>query len=397
MKHATQIVWSGALVLLMTSGLGCSGGAPSGGNGESGKGENNAVVAPVTNVAPAVVNTGSGTSTGPKAVVEKAAIDAGELEYGLPKDYVFPIRNAGDRPLNLFVRSRDCSCAEVSGIEDPVQPGKTAEVKVRWNPKPGTVGKETLGTLIGTNDPAKPSVRLTVEANINPAIRVSPTNWKFIDFERLPPDQPAERVLNVFSSKLAAFKLDAHLTHPASEKPAFDVKVNKIEPGEQLDGVTVKSGYQVVVRSFDKLPRGYIQQELVLDIEVPGEAKRTIDMPVYAFVPTGIFTVGPEEIAFTKPNIAEGDEVKAVVRFDVPTGKETVEIARVEPSFVEVAEQPKAIGNGVWQFKLRVPKNNAEAMKYQPDNFFEGKVYLKTKPGEGEVPVRLKWSPPLPR
>src|SRR5262249_1924234 len=118
-----------------------------------------------------------------------------------------------------------------------------------------------------------------------------------------------------------------------------------------------------------------------------------IVMPVYGEVETGAVRVVPNVIEFRTPRLKEGENVKVMLQFLVPSDDDRVELVRVEPSFLQ-AEPPKMVRKGLWQMAVRIPRENPEAEKRQPDNFFEGQLVLKTSaPAAPDVPVRIKWQP----
>jgi hypothetical protein len=252
-----------------------------------------------------------------------------------------------------------------------------------------------MRAVLRTNDPQNNPLNLEIKGQINPQVRISPENWAYIDFDQLTAGKPTERILNVYSTRLNQFSLAAALRNGA-EPAAFVAEVKPLEPGSEVDGQKVKSGYSVVLRTVNNLPRGYLLRDLVLSITVPGETAREVILQVYGKVPNGIFTIHPEdEIQFTKKNLADGDEARVVVQFAVPKPDEKVEVVRCEPPFL-VADAPRlAVAGqpGRWIFTLRIPKNSAEAMKFQPDEFFEGAVYLKVTGSDTDVSVRVKWVP----
>jgi hypothetical protein len=325
--------------------------------------------------------------TGPRAVVRDRIIDAGGVEYGSPKDYVFPVKNAGDQDLTLELLSRACACAVVT-LPPPIPPGQEAQIKVRWAPTPG--GPPRFKMSVRTNGPRDTPIALEIKGESNLQVRISPEGKGYLDFDVLQVGRTTEQVLNVYSTKLNQFDLTAAIKH-GSEPPAFQAEVRPLDVGSEVDGQKIKSGYSVVVRTANSLPRGHILRDLVLTVSVPGETPREVVLNVYGKVPNGIFTIQPEEeILFTRKNLSEGDEAKVVVQFSVPQPDQTIEVVRCQPSFL-VADPPRLVVPGKWLFTLRIPKNDPEAKKLQADEFFEGAVYLKATGSDSLVPVRVKW------
>lgn len=330
---------------------------------------------------------------GPRLVTKSTSIEANDVEFGIPKDYVFTLENIGDKPLNLEVHSKACACSEIS-LPAEIRPRQTGEVRIRWAPVPGDPLSKRLPTVLKTNDPTHDKLTLEIKAQINPRIRVYPFNLAYIDFDQLSAAK-AERVIIVCSTKLNEFGLSASI-RDGNEPPAYQVHVAPLEAGGTvIESQPIKSGYAVTVSTLDKLPQGYLRRDLLLQVTIPGESAREIVLPIYGKVENGIFTVAPSEVEFKVKNLADGDQARAVVNFLVPSPNEKVEVLRCEPSFIQ-AEAPKLATPdkwGRWTLNLRIPKDNPAAMKLQPEKFFEGIVYLKVSGSDTPVPIRVKWNP----
>jgi hypothetical protein len=69
--------------------------------------------------------------------------------------------------------------------------------------------------------------------------------------------------------------------------------------------------------------------------------------------------------------VREADSKKAHVQFIVPSDAETVRVGS-EPAFLK-CDAPKRLKAGMWELTIHLPADNADAAKYQPDSFFEGR------------------------
>src|SRR5262249_25120253 len=148
------------------------------------------------------------------------------------------------------------------------------------------------------------------------------------------------------------------------------------------------------LRSTDKLPKGYFRE--ILHLNVTGTHARQITLPIYGEVETGAVRVVPQQVEFKKPRVTEADSQRVQVQFVVPSDREKVEIARVEPAFLVVAA-PRPLRKGLWEFTVQIPADNADAAKLQPDGFFEGRIVLRTSAAAAaEVPLRVRWVEPRP-
>jgi hypothetical protein len=331
----------------------------------------------------------------PKVEVRTASpVDAGEVDYAQPRDFTFLIGNAGGSPLELKLTHKSCSCAAVT-MPDPIPAGGEGKVVIRWAPIPGNTGAYTVSAEIDTNDPAKKSLRLSVQARIRPLVRVfieGKENNSYVDFgdDPVPPGESRVRELTVFSTKLDSFDLDASCTQPGFEITKTPLPLASLPEG-------ARCGYKVEMRTTDKLPFGYVRADLNLALRKLGsEPDRTVAVPVYAVIGNGIFSVGrPGKFLFRKPNITDEDTARLDVTFIVKVPQESVEVESVEPKFLQV-DKPQSLGGGKWRITVHIPKDNPEAAKLQPDPPMLGEVVLKVSGLGRPVPISVRWDP-LPK
>jgi hypothetical protein len=327
----------------------------------------------------------------PRAELKRAELDAGELDFSVPSDCKFPVRNSGGQPLTLTFVAKSCFCTDATVPPDPIPPGGEGVVVVRWTPIPGKTGPERIKAEIATNDPDKPTIKLEVTGVINPLIRIAPENESFIDFNRLEPGAVKSRELKVFSTKLEAFDLDAKL-----DLPGIKLKKRKLDldSSSRIGDAQPACAYALLLETTPSLPPGYFMTDLVLTLKAPDAAAREVRMRVYGEVANGLFKVLPNQVEFTAPRLADGDQRRVLVQFIDPAKKQSLKIAKVEPGFVQ-CDEPKAIpgASGLWEFIARIPPKNAEAMKLQPDGFFEGRIVLEASGSQAHIPVRVKWNP----
>jgi hypothetical protein len=321
----------------------------------------------------------------PRLVLKETVLDAGEIDFGHPQNYVFPIHNAGTGPLRLTLTRKSCSCAGVE-VPDAVPPGKDDAITLHWSPIPGKTGVETFAVDLETNDPRQHAVRLAVKGRVTPLIRVVPEDWSFIDFNQVRPGGEERREIKVMSARLASFGLQASVSSRALEAAVTPLPSD----GGAVDYL---SGYRVVLKTTPRLTSGFFRETLSLNLHIPEEGQRTVTLPVYGEVENGLFEVRPREIEFKKPRVADEDSKRILVQFFVPSKNEAIVVARSELSFLTF-DQPKRLKAGLWEFTLRLPANSPAAGRFQADGFFEGRLFLQATGSDAEVPVRVKWVRP---
>jgi hypothetical protein len=338
------------------------------------------------------VTADTGLPEPPKLQVGNTRLNAGEVDYARPRDFPFTITNAGGMPLELTLTHKSCSCASVD-VPAPIPPGGQDKVVIHWAPIPGNTGAYTVSADLSTNDPNARTLKLAIDALIHPTVRVlieGRENSSFVDFgdEPVPPGQKRERELQVFSTKLDKFDLDA-----STALPGFEIEKTPLAAGAPVDGA--RSGYKLVLRTTDKLPIGYVRTDLNLALRnLGGEPDRTLSIPVYAVIGSGIFSVSrPGLFLFQKPNITDEDTQRVDLTIISKAPDEKVEVASYEPKFLKV-DPPQQLPGGRWRITAHL--GNPDAAKFQPDAPVEGQVVLKVSGLDRPVPIRVKWSP-LPK
>ena len=59
--------------------------------------------------------------------------DFGKIKQGVPVSYSFEIKNISDKPIVVESATATCGCTVPEKPEEPIQPGKTAKIKVQYN------------------------------------------------------------------------------------------------------------------------------------------------------------------------------------------------------------------------------------------------------------------------
>jgi len=89
-------------------------------------------------------------------------IDAGEVMLGEKVKTVIKVKNTGTYPLVLSEVKGSCSCTIADYPEDPIAPGKTADIKAEIETK--SIGKLTKDVRISANtEPSLNTVIITAD------------------------------------------------------------------------------------------------------------------------------------------------------------------------------------------------------------------------------------------
>ena len=105
---------------------------------------------------------------GPAAKIEyqQAEYDFGTIKEGEVVMHTFKFKNTGDVPLVIQNASATCGCTVPKKPEQPIAPGKTGEIQVRFDSsnKPGPTSK--VVTVTANTDPA--ITKLTIKGTVEP-------------------------------------------------------------------------------------------------------------------------------------------------------------------------------------------------------------------------------------
>jgi len=101
---------------------------------------------------------------GPKIKFDKEQHEFGDVKQGEKVSHSFTFKNTGNEPLVLNNVLATCGCTVTEWPKDPVQPGKSAEIEVKFNTA-GRLGKQNKVITIISNA-ISPQTRIKIMANI---------------------------------------------------------------------------------------------------------------------------------------------------------------------------------------------------------------------------------------
>lgn len=102
---------------------------------------------------------------GPKISFNKDVHDYGQMEQGGDPYCEFEFTNTGDAPLIISNAKGSCGCTVPEWPKEPVMPGKTAIMKVRYDTK--RVGPINKSVTITSNAVDNPTTVLRIKGNVN--------------------------------------------------------------------------------------------------------------------------------------------------------------------------------------------------------------------------------------
>jgi hypothetical protein len=114
----------------------------------------------------------------PRVVVDAPVHDFGSVEQGAAVEHVFRLRNAGTAPLRVDHVKGTCACTVGVATGEAIAPGEEAWVTVRLDTA-RLAGRTTKVATVYTNDPATPTVPVTLTGEVLADVVLQPTPLYF--------------------------------------------------------------------------------------------------------------------------------------------------------------------------------------------------------------------------
>lgn len=101
----------------------------------------------------------------PVMTFENTEHDFGTIEQGTPQETIFKFTNTGNAPLIITDAKSSCGCTVPNPPKDPIAPGETGELMVKFN---GSGQNQVTKTITVTANTEKGSELLRIKAFVNP-------------------------------------------------------------------------------------------------------------------------------------------------------------------------------------------------------------------------------------
>lgn len=160
--------------------------------------------------------------TGGKIEIDALEYKFGDVWAGAKLSKEFTVKNVGEGPLTLSVRS-SCGCTVATNPKSPLPPGESTTFTITYDSKrPGAASKTVTVT---TNDPQRPQITIKVEGNVNPIFEMKPqANIAFQQVEVNTEATETMRLENKFTAPLSLKIKEGQDFGP------FEPELKEIEP-----------------------------------------------------------------------------------------------------------------------------------------------------------------------
>ena len=324
--------------------------------------------------------------TGPSAKVEvpePLIYEFGAMPQLSTGTHAWTFKNIGDADLELWFESSTCSCTVAklkseSGEEKKklvVKPKNSIPIDLEWQTKMFH-DEYSKGATIGTNDPSRPSVSISVKGKVHPPVVVLPN--EMLAFGSASNEE-------THTGRIAAFSVDrpqTKVTKVTTSRPDFLVARPEPLNAKECEQLKVKAGYHIFVEMKPGMPLGRFHDELVISTDHP--LKPEIKMSVGGNM-TGPITVIPDRLRI--PNVSTAKEfirdMTLLVRGGTPTKFEVA----YHPEKLDVQITPDDTPTQKGRYKMTVTIRKGTA-----GGAVDGDIILKTdhpKAVEMKIPVSL--------
>jgi hypothetical protein len=279
---------------------------------------------------------------------EKTTHEFGQLEKGAPAEFAFSFTNTSDGPVTLTRVKASCGCTTPSWTREPVAPGETGEIKVKYNTT--RVGPFTKTVTVNYGEEGTRPVILYIKGNVSSGPSVAEVaNVYQRPMGNLAFDELVRSVGTVDSDKegTATFKvrnngpMPISLTVDVKENPAMRITF----PGEALKpGDTGEITVTAIGERFTEF--GSFSERLVLNtndqampqkvLTVNGTVNKVFTEAELNRMPHAAFEV----IEYDAGKIISGEKVTYAYQF-TNTGKDDLLIESVKASCGCTATAPK--------------------------------------------------------
>lgn len=215
-----------------------------------------------------------GTAAAPKAVAVETVKDLGFVPKGEMAFHEFQIKNEGNAPLELREVMASCGCT-VAEYDRVIAPGQTG--KIRMTVDTATFnGPTAKGVTVYMNDPATPTMELTIKAKVEPFIKIKPGYARYITV------QGEQKEGKILQTLWTPDKSPIEIVKVESPYPFLDVKFWEAKPEERLKEIEDQQQWKLEMHLSNDAPVGALTEAVKVYTNHPKQ--KLVQIPVSGFV-----------------------------------------------------------------------------------------------------------------
>lgn len=250
------------------------------------------------------------TATAPRIAFQETDHDFGAVGPNRTVKHTFTFMNKGDDILRIHDIKATCGCTGTLLSKETIPPGEQGDIEVTFRPG-ASGGQRKKAILVHSNDPAQPTARLYVSANVIVPAEVRPRLLYWVAEK----EQASLRTVQLIYRP----ELDLHITDIDVTSPAFSVSAIPMQSGES-------PGYEIVIKYDGSLPVGAFQEKV--SIKTDNSEFAVFDVGIRGKV-SGPIKVIPESLALGV--IGDDNFPTRMVRV-FSSGQKEFEVSNIKPS-----------------------------------------------------------------
>ena len=280
-----------------------------------------------------------------KAEVPETVYKFGNIERGTSMSHEFVIRNVGDQPLHVEVKSTTCKCTVGDLDDSDVPPGGETKVMLEWHAKipPGPFRH---GAVLSTNDPTQTSINLSVEGDVVESTAMAPAELIFGTVQAGDSQTASLYLMQFLDQEIEV--LDYELSVPELAQ-RIQIEISEVEKSELPVPEAIR-GLKVSAKFTSDKSVGPFQCWLTLNTNLEKAKKLTVPIAGNVVGDVSIFhpAWNPERGILRLGSFPsdEGKKVTAKVSIRGELGQQAkLVVAEVDPPQLKVSlGEPRALG-----------------------------------------------------
>ena len=252
----------------------------------------------------------------PNLVCAQTVHEFGTVDGSAPASHTFTIRNEGDSELVIKKIHAPCGCTTFRADHQSLAPGASLDIPVTLS-LAGRKGPQQKSLYVETNDPATPSLQLTMRGHVGSVLEITPP-----------------MLVLRHDSKSGSITGEVRVVNPAG-KPLECLEAKAVDGKAEVSTSALPDGTGFTLRATasNALPPGQHREKIRLRLKGTAESERTLDVLIQRPVE---FLVAPSVLrldATSKPPLSRTLMVRSpmgtpfsVDSVDVPDPKITVKI-----------------------------------------------------------------------
>lgn len=252
------------------------------------------------------------SAQGPKIFFEKPDFNFGQIFKGQKVEHVFEFENRGKDVLNIGRVKTSCGCTAAILTNNTIPPGKTGEIRATFHSRSFT-GKVTKSISVISNDPERPSYKLTISGEIIEDVIIRPKN---INFGTVHIDEKTDKTITIKSQTKTDFKIKKI----TPSKPFINASITEEKNGEYVIKVALENNPEI----------GRFSGGIVL--ETNSRIQKKVVVPLFGEIVGDIITY-PKKIYYGY--VASGKELSQKLYVKISESNIKILSINVSPDYID--------------------------------------------------------------